>query len=424
MREVFEPAPSKAQPEPIANMMEHRLPAKWSKGVRSILIKYLESNLIGALWSVCLLWGGMIFLVYFCSIEFIPDIDLKTLVMLLAVAAITGAFLLTALGLLLMFPAWTWIWVWEGVPESMGPIQTRLVGRSVDSPKKGQPTPESPESNVRSWLILERILLAVSSFVICSLYLLSLRLPTFWAWTILGVFLVPAFVIWGKLRKQPCKTIAIATGKFYARFLVGVFYLIVTSLLVVEIVNQNTGPHDSPIRAVLVTLLTLFFIVLLNLVLAIKQQPRDGYAVMVLRSLTVLILLLLFAPLIPVGKPFIPNAVMKIYKFGNLTNATLILDETGCAIAQRYGLTLDPDQQNNVPLAPKATSLHNATIYSRIGSPYYIGVPRSSDTCTRLTIPAQNVLSWTLNESNKTPPAKPTTGVQNPCQEAAPLKKQ
>jgi hypothetical protein len=60
-------------------------------------------------WSISLLMGGLIFLFYYGKIGFIPELDLKASVTLLAVSAITGSYLfLTVMGTLLL-PSAIWI---------------------------------------------------------------------------------------------------------------------------------------------------------------------------------------------------------------------------------------------------------------------------------------------------------------------------
>ena len=103
---------------------------------------------------------------------------------------------------------------------------------------------------------------------------------------------------------------------------------------------------------------------------------------------------------------FIPDYVMNTYKFGNFTNAFLVLNEIGCAIVKHRGLEVTPytpdpktdpppkDPKTDPP--PKICSLQNVTIHSRLGNTYYLQVSHM-----RFTIPTQNVLSWTVNEVKK-----------------------
>jgi hypothetical protein len=50
-------------------------------------------------WSVFLLVGGLVFLVYFSRIGFMLELDLKASVTLLAVSAITGSLLFLMRGI-------------------------------------------------------------------------------------------------------------------------------------------------------------------------------------------------------------------------------------------------------------------------------------------------------------------------------------
>lgn len=69
---------------------------------------YLKSSLGTALWTVCLLVGGVIFILYFGHISFMPELDLNSSITFLATSAFTGAFLVIVLAFWLMYPGWAW----------------------------------------------------------------------------------------------------------------------------------------------------------------------------------------------------------------------------------------------------------------------------------------------------------------------------
>jgi hypothetical protein len=94
----------------------------------------------------------------------------------------------------------------------------------------------------------------------------------------------------------------------------------------------------------------------------------------------------------------IPNLVMYIYKFGRLTNASLVLNEVGCNIVQQYGLQEKPTSPDQ-----KTCTLPNVVIHSRLGTTYYVQVSRNGNTPVCFTIPTESVLSWSVNA-----PKKPT----------------
>src|SRR5262245_45422656 len=81
----------------------------WSQ-VLSKLIDYSLSNVIKTVGSVSLVVGGIYFLIYFWSIGFMPEMDAKALVTLLAVSFLTGSCLLLLLGFYLLAPGLLWIW--------------------------------------------------------------------------------------------------------------------------------------------------------------------------------------------------------------------------------------------------------------------------------------------------------------------------
>src|SRR5438128_1704072 len=93
-----------AAPQPAGNI------SPWAQFLAD-LRQYFVSNVAAAVilvWSVLLFIGGMIFLVYFFSIGFMPELNPQASITLLATAVLTAAYLL--LGLLLLFfgPALLW----------------------------------------------------------------------------------------------------------------------------------------------------------------------------------------------------------------------------------------------------------------------------------------------------------------------------
>jgi hypothetical protein len=121
------------------------------------------------------------------------------------------------------------------------------------------------------------------------------------------------------------------------------------------------------------------------------------------------ILVAIFIVLVPLffNFPFgrtIPKSTMRWFKFGSIEHALLILDEVGCNISRSHGIPVE----QRVP-DPKTCVLPDVMILSRLGTPYYIQMGETPQ--KRLTIPSQNVLSWSVIESKKaTPPESP----QNP----------
>jgi hypothetical protein len=122
----------------------------------------------------------------------------------------------------------------------------------------------------------------------------------------------------------------------------------------------------------------------------------EGPAQRLLRIIALIALLIVFLNLLGF-LTHINHTVMRLYKFGSINGASLVLDESGCTIAKYHGF------QPSTILKEGTCRLECVKIHSRLGSTYYVDTSRSNNpsTCftipnpsTCFTIPAQNVLSW------------------------------
>jgi hypothetical protein len=69
---------------------------------------YFVSNVMTTVWSVLLFTGGLIFLVYFFSIGFMPELNPQASITLLAASILTAGFLFLAIILSLFTPVVLW----------------------------------------------------------------------------------------------------------------------------------------------------------------------------------------------------------------------------------------------------------------------------------------------------------------------------
>src|SRR5262249_16707112 len=89
--------------------------------------------------------------------------------------------------------------------------------------------------------------------------------------------------------------------------------------------------------------------------------------------------------------PIIPNYVMNVYKFGNIPNASLVLDEMGCTIAENHRLIVrsyTPVITTQTTSNPKACFLSSVMIRSRLGTTYYLEASHNNNPPVSFTIPA------------------------------------
>jgi hypothetical protein len=361
--------------------------ATLGEGIRTLgegIRTSLQSHLVTVVWGVFLLFGGVVFLAYFASIGFMPEIDVKTSVLLLAVSASTGGFLLVVAVLYLVCPGWLWIY------------ETHRQ-ESLKSP---------------GWFAWPTL----------GLLLGFLSIPRWWWVGTFGIVSVAApllLLLFGSLR---------ARLAFFFRKLKDKLY---SKQKVVQIV-QRGGTAGVFVYSLL--LIFLVFLPLLALVdLLIKQNPYLPKTAM-LTAVAMVIIIWFFNTLFVVARPSsispylgvgfmilflliamsgawtaIPKWVMSIYKFGNLTNASLVLDEMGCAIVGHHGLKVtrySAEPKTGAVPTPTACSLPYVTIHSRLGNTYYVEVSRG-DASLRFTLPAEHVLSWAKEVPRASPRATP-----------------
>jgi hypothetical protein len=394
-----------AAPQPSDNA---RFWAQFLTQMRAYFVSNVAASVI-TVWSVFLFVGGVFFLVYFASIGFMPEIDVKTSVALLAVSAFTGGFLLIGLGFYLLAPSWWWVHM----------------------------TPDLEPVKSARWFALPvgGVLL---SFTL-SAFLIEPLIPKWW-WVIPLLFIVMAPLPlllpirkvlekfgkvlekfgkvleklfrkpqgWQRLRLEKlllfCRKLLekfkprlkLVAG-FYWGFLPSIFLFVPLFLVISGLISENP---DARKNAMLNFLLVMSFIWLCNLVIVKSFTIVKSFSI--LGYLTIAAATLFFIISSLNAWTFFPRRVMTIYKFGNLPNASLVLDETGCAIAQHHWLITTPYIPNTTTHStsnPKTCSLSGVMIRSRLGNTYYLETPHSNGTSVvQFTIPGQNVLSWAINE--------------------------
>lgn len=140
---------------------------------------------------------------------------------------------------------------------------------------------------------------------------------------------------------------------------------------------------------------TVWLVVIMCMILLYNTVLVKATFLPVLKFLfALMVTLLLFSVYISFPR-LITKASMNWFRFGNIQHASLILDEVGCNISRSYGLSVE----KRVP-DPKTCVLSDVIILSRLGTPYYIQAAGTLE--KRLTIPAANILSWSVIEPQKT----------------------
>jgi len=335
--------------------------------------------------------GGVIFLVYFWSIHFMPEIDAKAFVTLLAASALTGGCLFIFMSVCWVFPGYMWMGCTRHLERLKSPL----------------------------WFFLPML------GVVLSFLLSAFWMPK-WVWVapllVIPIASLPLFFSFGKvldwisassrrcleslkrLRNRGFIETLKTVGGFYLGLIFSIFFFIPLFIIIYSIIRRDSDINHS-LASVLTSIIFGSLCILSSNVILIKflsKYKNDYKAIaqcIIVGVASFFIMLVMLRAL-----PCIPERVMNIYKFGNFSNAFLVFDEVGCSIAQHHGIKPTPLPPNptmgNSSSPPKITcSLPKVTIHSRLGSTFYLEAFLDEKTSVRFTIPGQNVLSWAVNES-------------------------
>jgi len=76
--------------------------------IKKEIIDHVKKNIIASFSFIFLLFGGLIFYIYYLDIKYLPNLDLISSVQLLAVASLTGFLLVLSTISMLIFPGLFW----------------------------------------------------------------------------------------------------------------------------------------------------------------------------------------------------------------------------------------------------------------------------------------------------------------------------
>ena len=312
-----------------------------------------------------------------------PELDVKASITLLTTSASIGIVLFLIMSAVLIGPALSWI----GVAKNK-----TLKSIWYDDGA------EFPRRSTILWFIVP---LAIFSVV-------SLLIVVSWYWfgqvsfdvgfpVSLGLILIGTG--WHLWRRLPDNLNSQDKWGAVGSLLSSTFLSMAMFLPLLILVNAIVA--DDPTYR---TYQTIWLIVIMCMILAYNTALVKATFLPVLKFFLALVFTLFFISFYIPFPRLITKASMNWFRFGNIQHASLILDEVGCNISRSYGLSVE----KRVP-DPKTCVLSDVIILSRLGTPYYIqaaGTPEK-----RLTMPAANILSWSVIE-----PQKPisTGSPQNP----------
>jgi hypothetical protein len=303
------------------------------------------SSVVLLAWSVFLLIGGLNFLVYYGTIGFMPELDVKASITLLTTSASIGIVLFLIVSAVLIGPALSWL---------------GIVKNKTLKPLWYDAGAEFPRRSAILWFIVPLAIFSVASLlIVVSWYRFGqisfdVGLPVSLCLILIGT----GWCLWRRLPDDLNRRDKRAA---MGSLLPSTFMSIAMFWPLLRFVNAIVA--DDPVYK---TYQTVWLVVIMGMVMAYNIVLVKSAFLSVLRFVcAIMVTLLILSYYIPFPK-IITKASMNWFGFGNIQHASLILDEVGCNISRSYGLSVE----KRVP-DPKTCVLSDVVILSRLGTPFY-----------------------------------------------------
>jgi hypothetical protein len=357
--------------------------------------EYVKSHLVILAWNAFLLFGGLIFLLYFVSVRYLPDLNLKDSAFLLAVAAVTGFFFVGVMSTGLIFPGV----IWSSLVES----------RSFRALWPGDQTKRMR----RAALFLGAPLMTLGAVFSLSLHVREKD------WYLFTLGSIPAIFLFGLLLAAPLfyvrrrklirrawrlgvaessrKSLLISLRQSFnywlLYFLSCLFFFV--PFVILYLVARRVAFENLWQRVVMLALL-LAFVVLFNVLAAVVPKGRNQIFWRALLGIVALFLLLIVCA----AFSSISATVMRLYGLGNIPDVSIIVNKDGCTTFRQIGLT--PVCEIN-----DTCRFDGLDIVSRLGNSYYLVGTDPQGHKTWFTVPSTFVISWGIKSVKDAVPPQP-----------------
>jgi hypothetical protein len=331
--------------------------------LKTILEDYFKKNLMTVLWSCFLFFGGLIFIIYFASIRFMPDIDITSSVSLLVASAFTAAIILLFLFIASVLPGIIWLLSVQ-INQSIKPLW-----------QGGKKSSEIVRQML--WFVLPLLLFILEIFFANKWRHDEWHYRPLIGFVILSI-LGLSFYVWYRTRKFHTVITSIPAWGISAFC----FYL---SLMVVLFISQDANLGDGAIDIYYFILAIVVIIVSNTLVVLEPKEKKYRLWFFLLSFFAFLYLVVLFS-----GYNVIPKKVMSIYGFGNIEHVVIVVNDEGRDILKRLGIA--EKCENTI----KPDYIENVDIRSRLGSTYLLSCKMKENKTLKFTLPSRVVLSWSV----------------------------
>lgn len=324
------------------------------------LKKIFEEKAMLLFWNILLFSGGVIFLSYFMHIQYVPELELDSVVLLFASGSIIAGTIIFFLCLILIIPGLIWdsaissfellleireksqndytqkiIW-WFGVPSIFAVLCLHLYFF---------------KNKIIFWVVISSSILGYF-IALCRCRPRKLRFALLGSWISGAIFFfLPLMILYGMASKAALQN----NFQDWTKIVLSVSFIVASnSSILLRPIKQK--------KIIWVTIVSLFSLV---------------YITMIIGSWS-----------------FIPQLIFTNTKLGNIENVQIIINHDGCTIFQLYKVEVDYLKNEGICLSKSPV-----TILSRIGKNYYIETRRKDNKKINFTLPSDSVKSWSIAEA-------------------------
>jgi hypothetical protein len=295
-------------------------------------LSFLEKeSLIQNIWIMSLFMGGIISWRYYLEIKFLPEIDVQSVLVLGFGSFIAGFFLIFGISYLVVFPGTSWN-NFIKQEKSLNNYFSKNKYLILDSRPKKIESNKSKNNQKKIFYYFCLLFLNIS-FVFSLSYVFTFENRT-WGFVFLFVDMIVLFFIFIDVHRMTSsnknkegRTFSIVLRMIYSSFFSSWAYvvscLILYSLIKSDIIQNKVDIFIEFLLPIIFCFLASLLVIYLD-IKSISVNLIIGFAV-------ALILTIIFQKV-----NFIPSQVMKIYGWGNISNASIVVNQSGCQIFKKW----------------------------------------------------------------------------------------
>lgn len=357
--------------------------------IKKEIIDHVKKNIIATFSFIFLLFGGLIFYIYYLDIKYLPDLNFINSVQLLVFASFTGILWVLSTIAMLIFPGLFW--------------QKKKKKNEIIA-------------NVWSNRLLRIILIFIIPMlcVYLSFYIYIVDQSKFniikYQWTIFfNLLFILLLYVWGLLKH---KTQQIAWKRFlidYGKCMGLAYYgsfISILPIVLLALVFLDNYKEDKKSFAIGCLLLTIY-VVFSNVIIIVKPENVNS----INWFSRVGLISFLFITVFTNTTSTFPKAIMKTYKLGNIEASSIIVDKEGCNTINKlmkFYKVKDPSNKDKLlhfTIENDSCFIPNVHILSKLGKEAYIEFDEISikiknkeykNKTMRFVIPSSSIITYNL----------------------------